>query len=176
LTHATAQPTLSGLVSKASGNQKTGGPKMLARNKKARHDYKILESMEAGLSLVGSEVKSIRDGRAVLTDAFVEVLESEAWLTGMEIALYEKAHNSNHEPRRRRKLLLHRKEIDKMAHRIKQKGITVVPTALYDKGGRIKAEVAIVEGKQDWDRRQDVKAREAKRDIDRALAGRKTAK
>ena len=148
--------------------------KVLARNRKARHDYHVDESLEAGLVLAGSEVKSIRDGKASLVDAWAEVDGGgEAWLHQLDVGVYAWAHARNHEPRRRRKLLMHRREIDRLAGLVSSKGVTIVPLSLYDKAGRIKVELAVVRGKQDFDRRQDIRARESRREIDRAMASRR---
>jgi SsrA-binding protein len=147
--------------------------KILARNRKARHDYTIDETVEAGLVLAGSEVKSIRDGKVTLIDAFADVSNGEAWLHQMDVGVYPFAHARNHEPRRRRKLLLHRREIDRLIGKIREKGYTLVPLSLYEKSGRVKVELALVTGKQEYDRRQDVKKREAQREIDRGMASRR---
>lgn len=147
--------------------------KVLAQNRRARHDYHIDEKVEAGLVLAGSEVKSIRDGKVTLVDAFAGIEAGEAWLYQMDVGGYVFAHSRNHEPRRKRKLLLHRREIDRLAGKIREKSYTVVPLALHDRGGRIKVELALVRGKQEWDRREDIKQREARREIDRAMARRR---
>lgn len=147
--------------------------KALARNRKALRDFHVEETIEAGLVLAGSEVKSIRAGKAVLTDAFAEIDRNEAWLIHLEIGVYAWAHARNHEARRRRKLLMHRQEIDRLAGKIAAKGLTLVPLSLYEKAGRVKVELALVRGKQDYDRRQDVKKREAQRDIDRGMSVRR---
>jgi SsrA-binding protein len=147
--------------------------KVLARNKRARHEYHIDETLEAGLVLAGSEVKSIRDGKVTLVDAFAEIDRGEAWLHQMDIGVYGFAHHRNHEPRRRRKLLLHRKEIDRLTGKIREKGYTLVPLSLYEKRGRVKAELALVHGKQQWDKRQDAKKRESQREIERAMSVRR---
>ena len=128
--------------------------KVLARNRKARHVYHIDETLEAGIVLVGSEVKSIRDGKVTMVDAFAEIDKNEAWLHQVDISVYAHAHGRNHEPRRRRKLLLHRREIDRLAGKIREKGYTLVPLSLYEKKGRVKAELALVHGKQEWDKRR----------------------
>jgi SsrA-binding protein len=143
--------------------------KVLARNRKARHEYAIDEALEAGLALVGSEVKSIRDGRIVLTDAYATVDNGEAWLHQLDIGVYAFAHARNHDPRRKRKLLLHKREIERLAMKVRDKGYTLIPLSLYEKQGRVKVELALVHGKQEWDRREDVKKREAQRDIDRGM-------
>jgi SsrA-binding protein len=147
--------------------------KILARNRKARHDYSIDETVEAGVVLAGSEVKSIRDGKVTLVDAFADISNGEAWLHQMDVGVYVFAHARNHEPRRRRKLLLHRREIDRLVGKIREKGFTLVPLSLYEKQGRVKVELALVHGKQQHDRRDDVRKREAQREIDRAMASRR---
>ena len=146
---------------------------VLAENRKARHVYTIVESHEAGLMLAGSEVKSIRSGKVSLVDAFGEISRNEAWLLQLDIQSYNFAHTRNHEPRRRRKLLLHRTEIDRMAGKLREKGYTMVPLSLYEKDGRVKVELALVTGKQEFDRRQDTKKREAQREIDRGMSARR---
>src|SRR5437867_3787592 len=147
--------------------------KVLARNRKARHDYSVDETVEAGLVLAGSEVKSIRDGKVTLVDAFADISNGEAWLHQMDEGVYVFAHARNHEPRRRRKLLLHRREIDRLVGKIREKGYTLVPLSLYEKQGRVKVELALVHGKQQHDRREDVRKREAQREMDRAMASRR---
>ena len=147
--------------------------KILARNRKARHDYEIDETLEAGLALVGSEVKSIRDGKVTLIDAYASVESGEAWLHQLDIGVYSFAHARNHDPRRRRKLLLHRQEIDRLVAKVREKGYTLIPLSLYEKRGRVKVELALVHGKQQYDRREDVKKREAQREMDRAMSRRR---
>ena len=147
--------------------------KILARNRKARHDYEIDETLEAGLALVGSEVKSIRDGKVTLIDAYASVESGEAWLHQLDIGVYSFAHARNHDPRRRRKLLLHRREIDRLVAKVREKGYTLIPLSLYEKRGRVKVELALVHGKQQYDRREDVKQREAQREMDRAMSRRR---
>jgi SsrA-binding protein len=157
---------------KPAGSQ-TEEVKVLARNRRARHEYHIDEALEAGLVLAGSEVKSIRDGKVTLGDAFAEIDRGEAWLTQMDIGVYAFAHQRNHEPRRRRKLLLNRREIDRLEGKIREKGYTLVPLSLYEKKGRVKVELALVHGKQQWDKREDSKKRETDREIARAMSYRK---
>ncbi len=147
--------------------------KLLAQNRKARHTYTIDETMEAGVMLAGSEVKSIRNGKATLVDAFATVTNNEAWLHQMDVSTYGFAHARNHEPRRKRKLLLHRKEIDRLGGKTREKGYTLVPLSLYEKDGKIKVELALVHGKEEHDRREDQKTREAQREIDRAMKSRR---
>lgn len=148
--------------------------KVLARNRKARHDFEIDETLEAGLALVGSEVKSIRDGKVTLIDAYASVETGEAWLHQLDIGVYSFAHARNHDPRRRRKLLLHRQEIDRLVAKVREKGYTLIPLSLYEKQGRVKVELALVHGKQQYDRREDVKKREAQREMDRAMSRRRS--
>jgi SsrA-binding protein len=147
--------------------------KLLAKNRKARHLYHVDETIEAGVVLAGSEVKSIRDGKVTMVDAFAEIEKGEAWLHQVDISLYGFAHGRNHEPRRRRKLLLHRREIDRLDGKIREKGYTLVPLSLYEKQGRVKVELALVRGKQEWDKREDSKKRESQREIDRAMSVRR---
>ena len=147
--------------------------KVLARNKRARHEYHVDETLEAGLVLAGTEVKSIRAGKVTLVDAFADIDKGEAWLHQMDIGVYTFSHGRNHEPRRKRKLLLHRREIDRLVGKIREKSYTLVPLSLYEKKGRVKAEIALVHGKQSWDKREDSKKRESQREIDRAMASRR---
>ena len=149
------------------------GANLLARNRKARHIYAIDETCEAGLALAGSEVKSIRDGKVAMVDSYAVIEGSEAWLCELDIGIYAFAHARNHDPRRRRKLLLHRAEIDRLAGKVREKGLTLVPLSLYEKHGRVKVELALVHGKQEFDRREDVRKREDQRDIDRAMKSRR---
>lgn len=142
--------------------------RVLARNQRVRHDYQIDETLEAGLVLAGSEVKSIRDGKVALGDAFAQIDRGEAWIHQMDIAVYTLAHARNHEPRRRRKLLLHRREIDRLEGKVSAKGLSLIPLSLYEQRGRVKVELALVHGKREYDRREDIKRREAEREMDRA--------
>ena len=142
------------------------GQKMIAQNKKARHDYAIEDTYEAGLVLQGTEVKSLRMGRASLIDGFVDLDRGEAWLHGVHIPEYSQGTWSNHSARRKRKLLLHREEIDKIERRVNEKGLTVVPLALYFKDGRAKVEIALARGKKSWDKRQSIAERTAKREVE----------
>lgn len=150
----------------------TEGTKLITSNRKARHDYHILETVEAGLVLTGTEVKSLRDGKASLAEAYARMDGDEVWLVGAHIPEYTHGNRGNHEPTRPRKLLLHRKEIERMRGKIQEKGLTVVPLRLYWKRGRAKVELALVRGKREYDRRDDVAKREAKREIDRAMSRR----
>ena len=142
--------------------------KLVARNRKAHHDYHILETWEAGLVLTGSEVKSLRQGKASLSDAFARVEAGEAWLYNMHIGPYGPAGPDAHEPKRRRKLLLHRKEIRRLIGRVEQAGLTLIPLELYFRGGVAKLKLALARGKRHRDRREDVKRREAEREMERA--------
>lgn len=142
------------------------GQKMIAQNKKVRHDYAIEDTYEAGLVLQGTEVKSLRMGRASLVDGFVDLDRGEAWLHGVHIPEYSQGTWTNHSARRKRKLLLHREEIDKIERRVNEKGLTVVPLALYFKDGRAKVEIALARGKKSWDKRQSIAERTAKREVE----------
>ena len=147
--------------------------KSLVQNRKARHVYSVIEKMECGVVLLGSEVKSIRDGKATLLDAFADVNNGEVWLHQMDIGVYPHAHARNHDPRRKRKLLLHRNEIERLIGKVREKGFTMVPLSMYEKDGRVKVELALVTGKEQHDRREDTKKREAQREIARAMASRR---
>jgi SsrA-binding protein len=149
------------------------GNKVVARNRRARHDYHIDDVVEAGLVLTGTEVKSLRLGRASLTDGFGEVTDGEMWLHGVHIPEYTQGTWTNHEPRRTRKLLLHRKEIDRLADSTRERGSTLIPLSLYFKDGRAKVELALARGKRTYDKRHDLADRDAAREIDRALRRRR---
>jgi SsrA-binding protein len=141
---------------------------VIARNRRARHDYHIEDVVEAGLVLTGTEVKSLRAGRASLTDGFAQISDGEMWLYGVHIPEYTQGTWTNHEPRRPRKLLLHRREIDKLASEIAERGFTLVPLSLYFTGGRAKVELALARGKRTYDKRQDLAQRDAAREVQRA--------
>ena len=149
------------------------GTKIVARNKRARHDYAIEDEVEAGLVLTGTEVKSLRAGRASLTDGFGLITDSEAWLHGVHIPEYTQGTWTNHEPRRIRKLLLHRKEIEKLARSTQEQGLTLVPLSLYFKDGKAKIELGLGRGKRSYDKRQDLAKRDAAREVDRELRRRR---
>ena len=149
------------------------GIKIIARNRRARHDYQIEDTFEAGLVLTGTEVKSLRAGRASLNEAFAQVSGGELWLHGMHIPEYERGTWTNHEPRRTRKLLLHRKEIDRLASQSAERGFTIVPLSLYFSGGRAKVELGLGRGKRTYDKRHDLAQRDAAREVDRALRRRR---
>ncbi len=152
---------------------KEKGEKLIADNRRARHDYHLLDRIEAGLQLTGTEVKSLRDGRVTLAQAYADIRDGEAWLHGASIAIYEQGNIANHDPDRPRKLLLHRREIDRLYGSLREKGLTIVPTRLYWKDGRAKIELALAKGKELHDKRRDVQTREAERDIERALKSRR---
>ncbi len=145
------------------------GQKLIAQNKKARHDYLVEDTFEAGLVLTGTEVKSLRAGRASLVDGFAEVHEGEAYLHGVHIPEYTEGTWTNHEPRRVRKLLLHRAEIDKIESRVNERGLTVVPLSMYFKDGRAKVELATARGKKSYDKRHALAERQANREKQQAL-------
>jgi SsrA-binding protein len=151
---------------------KEQGRKMIAQNRKARHDYHIDDVIEAGLVLTGTEVKSLRAGRASLADGFAEVLDDEVWLLGVHIPEYTQGTWNNHTPRRRRKLLLNRREIDRLASRVAERGLTIVPLALYFKDGKAKIEIGLGRGKKTYDKRQDLARRDADREVARAMGRR----
>lgn len=145
------------------------GKKIIATNRRARHDYEIQDVVEAGLVLTGTEVKSLRAGRASLADGFGEITGQEAWLHNVHIPEYVLGTWTNHEPRRTRKLLLHRKQIDRLATATAERGLTLIPLSLYFSGGKAKVELAVARGKRTYDKRQDLARRDAAREIDRAL-------
>jgi SsrA-binding protein len=149
------------------------GTKLIAENRRARHDYELLDRYEAGLVLTGTEVKSLREGRVTLGQAYADVRGTEAWLIGAEIAEYTQGNSANHEPKRDRKLLLKRHEIDTLLGKVREKGLTLVPTRLYFKDGRVKLELAVARGKERIDKRRDLAAKDAKRQIERALKSRR---
>jgi SsrA-binding protein len=148
------------------------GRKMIAQNKKARHDYHIEDVFEAGLVLLGTEVKSLRAGRASLVDGFAVLKDGEAWLNNVHIPEYTQGTWTNHEPRRSRKLLLHKQEISKLIGKTKESGLTIVPLSLYFKDGKAKVEIALAKGKKTYDKRQSLAESQAKREADRAVARR----
>jgi SsrA-binding protein len=149
------------------------GEKLIADNRRARHDYELLERFEAGLVLTGTEVKSLREGRASLAQAYADVRDGEVWLVGAEIATYDQGNIANHVPTRDRKLLLHRGEISSLYGKVREKGLTLVPTRMYWKDGRAKVEIALARGKQTIDKRRDIAKREADRAMQRALKSRR---
>jgi len=151
---------------------KPRGEKLIADNRRARHEYELLERVEAGLVLQGTEVKALREGRATIQRAFGDLRGGEVWLVGANIAAYDKGGFANHDPERDRKLLLHRREIDRLRGRVQEQGLTLIPTRLYFKDGKAKVELALARGKQVRDKRRDLSRREADRHIERALKSR----
>jgi SsrA-binding protein len=145
------------------------GDKVVITNRKARHDYRVLDSFECGIVLEGAEVKSIRDGRANLQDGYARVDDGEVWLHGMHVLPYEFAHGKVIDPVRRRKLLLHHREIDKLAAATSEKGVTLVPLRVYFKDGRAKVELAVARGKSRYDKRHALAERDARRETEREL-------
>jgi SsrA-binding protein len=148
------------------------GRKLVAQNRKARHDYRIEDTYEAGLVLVGTEVKSLRAGRASLVDGFVDIENGEAWLHAVHIPEYAQGTWTNHSARRKRKLLLNRDEIDKIERKTSEKGYTIVPLSLYFKDGRAKVEIALAKGKKTWDKRQALRERQDNREKQQAVGRR----
>ncbi|MFA1642922.1 SsrA-binding protein SmpB [Chryseomicrobium imtechense] len=146
--------------------------KVLAQNKKASHDYFIEDTLEAGLVLQGTEIKSIRNGRVQLKDAFIRIRNNEAWISNMHISPYEQGNRFNHDPLRVRKLLLHKKQISELIGKTKRDGYTIVPLKMYVKNGYAKVLIGLGKGKKDYDKRSDMKKKEAKREIERAFKAR----
>jgi SsrA-binding protein len=152
---------------------KEQGRKVIARNRRALHEYHIENTYEAGLVLTGTEVKSLRLGRASLVDGFAQISDGEAWLHNVHIPEYVQGTWTNHTPRRIRKLLLHRSEIDQLTSKTQEQGLTLVPLQLYFKDGNVKVEIALARGKRTYDKRQDLAKRDAAREMDRALRRRR---
>lgn len=150
-------------------SKKEDGEKLIASNRKAFHDYFVLQKMEAGIALTGTEVKSLREARVNLKDSYVDIDRGEAWLVGAHISPYSHGNRENHDPERKRKLLLHRREIDRLHGQLVEKGLTIVPLRLYFKGGRVKAEIAVVRGKKLYDKRESEKRRELDREAAAAI-------
>ncbi len=151
---------------------KERGRKVIASNRRARHDFSIIDVFEAGIVLTGTEVKSLRAGRASLADAFATVDDGEVFLRGVHIPEYNEGSWTNHEPRRTRKLLLHRQEIERLIGKTRESGLALVPLALYFSDGKVKVELALARGKKSYDKRQDLAARDAQREMQRALGQR----
>ncbi|AIR98685.1 SsrA-binding protein SmpB [Streptomyces glaucescens] len=149
---------------------KEKGRKLIAQNKKARHDYLIIDTYEAGLVLTGTEVKSLRQGRASLVDGFVQLDGHEAWLYNVHVPEYSQGTWTNHSARRKRKLLLHREEIDKLESKSQETGHTIVPLSLYFKDGRAKIEIALAKGKKEYDKRQTLREKQDRREAERAMS------
>jgi SsrA-binding protein len=146
------------------------GQKYIAQNKKARHDYFIEDTYEAGIVLTGTEVKSLREGRASLVDGFAQVADAEVWMHNVHIPEYNQGTWNNHAPRRKRKLLLHRQEIQKLIGKTKESGLTLIPLELYFKDGKAKVEIGLARGKKDYDKRQTLLERTMKREAERAMS------
>jgi len=146
--------------------------KVVATNRKAKHEFFLFDHYEAGIALQGSEIKSIRAGQISLTEAYIKIDNREAWLMDAHVAPYEQAGRFNHDPRRPRKLLLHRKEIHRLWDTVRQKGVTVVPIRAYLKNGRAKIEIAVAKGKKLYDKRQEIAKRDAQRDLNREYSRR----
>jgi SsrA-binding protein len=149
------------------------GKKIIASNRRARHEYTIEDVVEAGLVLTGTEVKSLRAGRASLADGFAQITDGEAWLHSVHIPEYTQGTWTNHEPRRTRKLLMHRKEIDRLARSISERGLTLIPLSLYFSGGKVKIELGLARGKRTYDKRHDLAKRDAAREVERELRRRR---
>jgi SsrA-binding protein len=149
------------------------GQKVVATNRKARHDYAILDTVEAGLVLWGTEVKSLRAGRASLVDGYAFIENGEAWLDAVNIPEYHQGTWNNHAPRRKRKLLMHKAEILKLHSKVKEGGYTLIPLSLYFSDGKAKVELALAKGKKEYDKRQTLRERQDKREADRAISARK---
>jgi SsrA-binding protein len=164
------------VADKSSGGKASGGKrdskKVVATNRKARHDYAIIELFEAGVALVGTEVKSLRLGQASLADAFATVDDGEVWLRNLHIPEYEHGSWTNHNPRRNRKLLLHRAQIDTLIGKIRDGNLALVPLSLYFSEGKVKVELALARGKRAYDKRQDLARRDAQREVVRELGRR----
>ena len=148
------------------------GDDTIAQNRKARHDYEILDTLEAGIVLRGTEIKSMRDHKVSMSEAYARIEKNEAWLIGLHIAPWESTDvRFNHEPKRARKLLLHRAEIDELLGKTKAKGLTLVPLRIYiTEAGKAKVELGLARGKQTWDRRREIAERDSRREMDRAVA------
>ena len=149
---------------------KEQGQKTIARNKKARHEYYIEDTWEAGIVLTGTEVKSLREGRASLSDGFAQIRDGELWMYNVHIPEYNQGTWNNHAPRRLRKLLLHRSEIQKLIGKTKESGLTLIPLELYFKDGKAKVELGLARGKRDYDKRQTLLERTMKREAERAMS------
>jgi SsrA-binding protein len=148
---------------------KRGSKQIIATNRKARHDYSVIEVYEAGVALQGTEVKSLREGQASLADAFATIDDGEVWLRNLYIAEYQHGSWTNHDPRRNRKLLLHRQQIDRLVGKIRDGNLTLMPLSLYFSEGKVKVELALARGKRAYDKRQDMARRDAQREVVREL-------
>jgi SsrA-binding protein len=159
-------------MSQAKSSNRQTGRKIIASNRKARHDYAIVDVYEAGVMLKGTEVKSLRLGRASLLDGFATIDDGEIFLRNVHIPEYEQGSWTNHEPRRVRKLLLHKEEIDRLIGKTRESGLTLVPLSMYFSEGKVKVELALARGKRSYDKRQDLAKRDADREVARALGRR----
>jgi SsrA-binding protein len=159
---------------RGQGRGERDGRNVVASNRRARYEYEILDRVEAGIALLGPEVKSLRAGKASLSEAWADVRNGEVWLVGCHVAPYEQAGRENPEPRRDRKLLLHRAEIARLAGRVSERGLTLVPLELYFRAGRAKVELALARGKRSHDKREAIARRESERDLQRALRRRRS--
>jgi len=153
-------------MAKSKGSMEDGS-RLICQNRKAYHDYEIVETLEAGMVLLGTEVKSLRDGRANLKDSYAKVKKGEVFLYGLHISPYSHASYDNHDPERVRKLLLHAYEIKKLLGKTQEKGFSLIPLKLYFKGGRVKVQIALAQGKKSYDKRQSLKKKEERRELDR---------
>ena len=160
------------MANNARGDGKRGSKQVIATNRKARHDYSIIELYEAGVALLGTEVKSLRQGHASLADAFATVDDGEVWLRNLYIPEYKHGSWTNHDPRRNRKLLLHRQQIDRLVGKIRDGNLTLMPLSLYFSEGKVKVELALARGKRAHDKRQDMARRDAHREVLRELGRR----
>jgi SsrA-binding protein len=160
------------VATQAASSNRKAGRKIIAQNRKARHDYSVLDTYEAGVMLTGTEVKSLRLGRASLVDGFATIDDGEVFLRNVHIPEYAQGSWTNHEPRRVRKLLLHREEIERLIGKTKESGLTLVPLSLYFSSGKVKVEIALARGKRSYDKRQDLARRDADREVARALGRR----
>ena len=156
----------------AKGKDEDHSIKVVARNRRARHEFELLEKVEAGLALTGTEVKSLRNGKSSLEESYAGIDHGEVWLHGCDIPEYLQANRMNHKPKRPRKLLLHRREIDKLIAKSSEKGLTLIPLQIYFKNGIAKVELSIARGRKLYDKREALKKQDARRDMDRALRGR----
>ncbi len=145
------------------------GTKLIADNRRARHDFELFDRFECGMALTGTEVKSLREGKATLQQAYGQLRDGDVYLVGANIPEYPQANRANHDPDRDRKLLLHRREIDQLVGKVQERGLTLVPTRLYFRNGRVKVELALARGKEARDKRREIAERDAKREMERAL-------
>jgi SsrA-binding protein len=161
-----------GAKGKGKAKAEESGIKVVARNRRARHEFDLLEKVEAGIVLTGTEVKSLRNGKASLEESYAGVDQGEVWLYGCDIPEYTQANQMNHKPKRPRKLLLHRREIDKLVAKASDKGFTLVPLQIYFKKGLAKVEISVARGRKLYDKREALQKQDARRDMDRAMRGR----